>query len=130
MKKKEIKKTFILGKHHADLLQSSERRLVFELSNDDTFNTTLVTLNTKSIKKLGKMIYDRVMLIDKYVATVNEITGITVIHNDQDGREIYNTTKGRLVVTVYESNVVGILVYAGNEICERISFKINEVETE
>lgn len=125
------KKTFILGKHHADLLKSSEKELYFEISNDQDYNTTLLSIDDKVIKKIGKIIYDRVMLIDTNVASVKEITGnIMIIHRDDSNREIQNTSNGKIVVTTYESGTVSIMLYANNEICERISFKLTEVSVE
>lgn len=129
---RKIKKTFILGKHHADLLRSSEKGLLFEISNDENFNITSLYIYTKEIKKIGKVIYDRLLCIDNSTASSKEINGsaIAVIHKNNEGKKIHDTINGKIVITTYIDGLVSIIIYANNQICERISFKLNEVEVE
>ena len=123
-KRNETIKSFILENNQVDLLYSSKRRLVFEITNNEDDKTTLVYLKTKFIRKIGKLIYERIMLIDRGDAKIEIIKGnIPIQHYVKDTKR--RTRRGIIAITMTKSGEIYIALYIKNKFLQRVTVSKN-----
>lgn len=112
-------KSFIIGDHQIDVLESSKKGLLLEI-NDHTLNaTTTAFIHTRDIKKIMKMIYENYFGIsDNSIGSVKFTLYVSHIENLE-----YYSGKGYFEVWVYPDKEVIIKISTNNKWCQYIRFK-------